>query len=168
MMTLERWFDARLSEFLRRTGVSPTTFGVRALGDPNFVREVRAGRSPTLRTADRALAYMYGPERDPVRPGRSLRPGRGRGRSRSARRRGSTPATRLLRLPEVQSRTGLSRTAIYQRRLAGRFPRAVPLGTRCVGWIESEIDEWVRERIAERRGGPNAPPSEPGTEENEE
>jgi len=33
----------------------------------------------------------------------------------------------------------------------GRFPRPVALGGRAVGWIETEVDEWVRERIAESR-----------------
>ena len=39
-----------------------------------------------------------------------------------------------------------------QVRLAeGRFPRPVSLGSRAVGWIEAEVDEWIRERIAESR-----------------
>ena len=33
----------------------------------------------------------------------------------------------------------------------GRFPRPVSLGSRAVGWIEAEVDEWIRERIAESR-----------------
>ena len=66
----------------------------------------------------------------------------------------TNPPTRILRLSEVQARTGLSRTTIYEWMAAGRFPRAIPLGTRCVGWIESEIEEWIRERIAESRGEP--------------
>ncbi|MDE2653701.1 MAG: AlpA family transcriptional regulator [Gemmatimonadota bacterium] len=59
----------------------------------------------------------------------------------------------MLRLPEVMARTGLSRTTIYRWRRAGRFPQAVPLGTRCVGFIESELEAWLRERIAQRPGG---------------
>ena len=34
----------------------------------------------------------------------------------------------------------------------GCFPQPVPLGARAVGWIESEVDNWIRERIAESRG----------------
>ena len=34
----------------------------------------------------------------------------------------------------------------------GRFPRPVSLGSRAVSWLESEVDEWIRERIAESRG----------------
>lgn len=58
---------------------------------------------------------------------------------------------RFLRLPEVIARTGLSRSTIYVRLDEGRFPRPVSLGGRAVGWIESEVDEWMRERIAASR-----------------
>lgn len=58
---------------------------------------------------------------------------------------------RFLRLPEVLARTGLSRSTIYVRLDQGRFPRPVSLGGRAVGWIEEEVDEWIRERIAESR-----------------
>ena len=58
---------------------------------------------------------------------------------------------RFLRLPEVMARTGLSRSTIYVRLEEGRFPRPVSLGARAVGWIESEVDDWMRERIAESR-----------------
>lgn len=58
---------------------------------------------------------------------------------------------RFLRLPEVMARTGLSRSTIYVRLAQGRFPRPVSLGGRAVGWIESEIEQWCRQRIAESR-----------------
>ena len=60
---------------------------------------------------------------------------------------------RFLRLPEVMARTGLSRSTIYVRLDEGRFPRPVSLGGRAVGWIEAEVDEWMRERIEKSRGG---------------
>ena len=59
---------------------------------------------------------------------------------------------RFLRLPEVLARTGLSRSTIYVRLEQGRFPRPVSLGGRAVGWIEAEVDEWIRERIETSRG----------------
>jgi prophage regulatory protein len=62
-------------------------------------------------------------------------------------------APALLRLPAVQSRTGLSRARIYAHIAAGTFPRQINLGARAVGWIESEINEWINQRIAESRGG---------------
>ena len=58
---------------------------------------------------------------------------------------------RFLRLPEVLARTGLSRSTIDVRLEQGRFPRPVSLGACAVGWIESEVDEWIRERIAANR-----------------
>ena len=60
---------------------------------------------------------------------------------------------RFLRLPEVLERTGLSRSTIYVRLEQGRFPRPASLGARAVGWIEAEVDEWIRERIAASRSG---------------
>ena len=59
---------------------------------------------------------------------------------------------RFLRLPEVMARTGLSRSTIYVRLEQGRFPQPVSLGGRAVGWIDSEIDEWMSNRVAESRG----------------
>ena len=58
---------------------------------------------------------------------------------------------RFLRLPEVLARTGLSRSTIHVRLEQGRFPRPVSLGGRAVGWIEAEVDEWIRQRIAASR-----------------
>jgi len=41
------------------------------------------------------------------------------------------------------------RSAIYQRMSEGRFPKARSLGVRCTVWIESEIDNWMREQVAD-------------------
>jgi prophage regulatory protein len=60
-------------------------------------------------------------------------------------------ATYVLRLPVVIHRTGLSRTVIYGRIAEGNFPRPIALGGRAVGWIESEVEQWIEERIAESR-----------------
>ena len=62
-----------------------------------------------------------------------------------------TPA-RIIRFHQVQARTGLSRSTIYRRLAGGSFPRPLSLGARAVGWIESEVDEWIRQRIALSRG----------------
>lgn len=66
---------------------------------------------------------------------------------------GTPLRSRFLRLPEVLERTGLSRSTIYVRLEQGLFPRPVSLGARAVGWIESEVDEWIRQRIEESRDG---------------
>ena len=55
--------------------------------------------------------------------------------------------TAILRLPAVKARTGLSRSTIYLRVSEGRFPKPVSLGSRAVGWVESEIDDWLNQQI---------------------
>ena len=57
-MTFEQEFNSRVDAFLSQSGLSPTALGLRAVGDPNLIHEIRAGRSPSLRTADRVLAYI--------------------------------------------------------------------------------------------------------------
>ena len=61
-------------------------------------------------------------------------------------------SVRILRLPQVLARAGLSRSTIYRRLADGSFPEPVSLGARAVGWIEWEVDEWIRQRIAASRG----------------
>ena len=56
-------------------------------------------------------------------------------------------ATRLVRLPEVKERTGLSKTEIYRRMDEGDFPKAIPLGPRAVAWSSDEIDSWIARLI---------------------
>jgi prophage regulatory protein len=62
-------------------------------------------------------------------------------------------ATTILRLPAVKARTGLSRSTIYLHVSDGSFPRPVSLGARAVGWVESDIEEWISRKILESRGG---------------
>ncbi|MBD2806621.1 AlpA family transcriptional regulator [Xenorhabdus sp. ZM] len=57
----------------------------------------------------------------------------------------------LIRLPEVQRRTGYSKAWIYKLISNGEFPKQVKLGSRSVAFIESEIDNWIAQRIAESR-----------------
>jgi prophage regulatory protein len=58
----------------------------------------------------------------------------------------------ILRLPDVKRNTGLSRSTIYLRISQGTFPKPVSLDERSVGWVESEIQEWLQRRIdASRR-----------------
>lgn len=61
-----------------------------------------------------------------------------------------TPVCTILRRKEVQDRTGLACSTIYDRIKAGTFPRPVSLGAKAVGWLESEINGWLAARIAER------------------
>ena len=63
--------------------------------------------------------------------------------------------TRLLRRRQVEALTGLKRSTIYQRLAEGTFPKQIHLGPRSVGWLASEVNAWIAERIAESR--PTAP-----------
>jgi len=58
---------------------------------------------------------------------------------------------RLLRLPQVCQVTGLRRSMIYQLEAERRFPRRIKIGVRAVGWIEGEVQHWVRQRIEQSR-----------------
>ena len=64
---------------------------------------------------------------------------------------GMDAPARVLRLPQVQTRTVLARSMIYVRVADGSFPQPIRLGPRAVGWIESEVDAWIREQIAASR-----------------
>ena len=57
---------------------------------------------------------------------------------------------RLIRLPEVKERVGLSKSHIYLLQAQGLFPKAIKLreGGRAAGYIESEIDTYIQGRIA--------------------
>jgi len=67
---------------------------------------------------------------------------------------GLPPSLAILRLPSVKGRTGLSRSTIYLRVSEGTFPKPVSLGGRAVGWVESEIQQWLERRIeASRKTG---------------
>ena len=67
---------------------------------------------------------------------------------------------RLIRLPEVLSRTGYGRTTIYRKMEDGSFPSSVKLDgppkdpeafdSRAVAWIEDEVEQWIESRIEER------------------
>jgi len=58
---------------------------------------------------------------------------------------------KIIRLPKVQEKTGLSRSTIYEYLRQRNFPAQIRLGARAIGFIESEIDEWIEARIAESR-----------------
>tara|TARA_Y100000294_G_scaffold104490_1_gene97127 strand:+ start:110 stop:307 length:198 start_codon:yes stop_codon:yes gene_type:complete len=57
----------------------------------------------------------------------------------------------ILRLPTVKAITGLSRSTIYLRMSEGTFPEKISLGSRAVGWLETEAQDWLDERISVSR-----------------
>lgn len=56
----------------------------------------------------------------------------------------SDASDRILRLKAVLDRTGLSRSTLYRKIQDGTFPRQVHISTRCAGWRESAVNEWMR------------------------
>ncbi|ENM3101881.1 TPA: AlpA family transcriptional regulator [Pseudomonas aeruginosa] len=64
---------------------------------------------------------------------------------------------RIIRLKEVIDSTGLARSTIYKYIGEGTFPKPVSLGDRCVGWVDSEVHDWILARI-EERDSVNEPP----------
>ena len=55
---------------------------------------------------------------------------------------------RILRLPEVMNNTGLARSTIYKMVAAKSFPIQISLGAKSVGWLESDIQSWIEDKIS--------------------
>ena len=62
----------------------------------------------------------------------------------------------LIRMAEVQARSGLSVAQIYRLMAKALFPRSVATGPNSRAWVEDEVDAWIRERIAARDDGTDA------------
>ncbi len=54
---------------------------------------------------------------------------------------------KIIRLPEVVKITGLSRSTIYLRMSKGDFPKSISLGERAVGWLETDVSDWLEFRV---------------------
>lgn len=70
------------------------------------------------------------------------------------------PSPTIIRRKQVEARTGLSRSSIYARLRHNpkrprdydpTFPKPVSVGARAVGWIESEIEDWIAAQIEKSR-----------------
>lgn len=59
--------------------------------------------------------------------------------------------TALIRRKEVERLTALSRSRIYDLMKQGAFPRPVVLGAMSVAWLETEVRNWIADRIADSR-----------------
>jgi len=67
---------------------------------------------------------------------------------------GATNVTNaILRLPAVKTKTGQSRSTIYDKMKQGGFPKPVKIGERAVGWVEAEVEAWLKARMQARDGG---------------
>lgn len=54
----------------------------------------------------------------------------------------------IVRASDIKAHTGYSRSHVYSLMKQGQFPQAVKLGQRAVGWLKSDLDTWLAERIA--------------------
>lgn len=64
----------------------------------------------------------------------------------------TTPApVVVIRLPEVIRRTGHPRSTLYNLVARKQFPQPIKLGVRAVGWVETEVSDYITHRIAEHR-----------------
>lgn len=65
----------------------------------------------------------------------------------------------IFRLPQVKSGTGLSRSTIYSLIQRGKFPAPISLSARAVGWLSTDIQQWIEQRAAsqaDKTGGEHA------------
>ena len=60
-------------------------------------------------------------------------------------------AERLLRINDVQARTGLKKSQLYALMKAGTFPACIKLGPRAAAWPESDIANWIASKIRNAR-----------------
>jgi prophage regulatory protein len=58
---------------------------------------------------------------------------------------------RIIRKPDVEAKTGLRRSKIDILEKRGEFPKRVKITEYAVGWVESEVDTWLEQRVARSR-----------------
>jgi len=58
--------------------------------------------------------------------------------------------TKILRFQMVSERTGLVRNSINYKMRIGEFPQSIKIGKRAIGWLESEINDWISKKITKR------------------
>lgn len=56
----------------------------------------------------------------------------------------------ILRSKQVIAKTSLSRSSLYALVGRGEFPKQIKLSARSSGWLESEVDQWIEDRISAR------------------
>ncbi|MEL4014010.1 helix-turn-helix transcriptional regulator [Dryocola clanedunensis] len=60
---------------------------------------------------------------------------------------------KLLRLRQVEEKTGFGKSWIYQQIRLHQFPTSIRIGSTHVAWLESEIDAWIQQRVRLSRNG---------------
>ena len=61
-------------------------------------------------------------------------------------------ADQIILFPDLKRKYGVpwSRMHVDREEKAGRFPRRFRIGPNSVGWVDREVRQWVKDRIAER------------------
>lgn len=60
--------------------------------------------------------------------------------------------SRLIRMPDVMLLTGLSRSSIYFQMKTKEFPQKIQIGERAIAWLESDIHEWINNKLMKGEG----------------
>jgi prophage regulatory protein len=60
------------------------------------------------------------------------------------------PKARIVRVREIVKRTGMSRSTLSRQVKLGKFPSPFRLTETTLGWMESEVEEWIMQRSAKR------------------
>ncbi|KWN02825.1 MULTISPECIES: helix-turn-helix transcriptional regulator [Burkholderia] len=64
-------------------------------------------------------------------------------------------ANKVLRIIDVMEAVGVKKSTIYQWVKDGKFPVPLRLGTRSVGWRQSDVESWL-EACEQARAASNA------------
>jgi len=68
--------------------------------------------------------------------------------------------SKIIRRKQLEARLGLSRSTIYGKLTPNpnrpneydpTFPKPIQIGSRAVGWLESEINDWLTAQIEKSR-----------------
>ena len=53
---------------------------------------------------------------------------------------------RILRRTECERTTGLSESTLWRLEQRNQFPRRRRISKHAIGWLESQVQKWIRER----------------------
>lgn len=62
-----------------------------------------------------------------------------------------TTAFTILRRKQVEAKTGLPRSTLYQKIKDDEFPAPIQLGEKSVGWLAHEVEDWLSAQIEKSR-----------------
>lgn len=51
----------------------------------------------------------------------------------------------------MKERTGLAKSTIYKMIAKGIFPKPIQISSKAVGWLESDIQGWIEDKVGAAR-----------------